>query len=113
MEKREKKTRKHKGLGWKIILGLVLIGAIYAVVRFVPFGQHYLSPAPDLAITAEGGFDYGIPLDPMSPWAKFRANALNNGRCAVAPLYIKDSVPWSYRTGKGIFSSPVVDVDGN
>ncbi len=113
MDKREKKTRKHKGLGWKIVLILVLIGAIYAVVRFVPFGLHDLSPAPDLAITTEGGFDYGIPLDPMSPWAKFRANALNNGRCAVAPLYIKDSVPWSYRTGKGIFSSPVVDVDGN
>ncbi|HWQ99180.1 MAG TPA: PQQ-binding-like beta-propeller repeat protein [Clostridia bacterium] len=113
MGKREKKVRKHKGLGWKIFLALVVICAIFAVIKFVPFGLHDLSPAPDVALTADGGFDYGIPLDSMSPWAKFRANALNNGRSAVAPLYIKDSVPWSYRTGKGIFSSPVVDVDGN
>ena len=113
MGKREAKARKHKGLGWKIFLALVMICAIYAMVRFVPFGLHDLSPAPDVAIKADGGFDYGIPLDPMSPWAKFRADALNNGRSAVSPLVVDGSVPWSYRTGKGIFSSPVVDADGN
>ena len=113
MGKREKRVRKHKGLGWKIFLLLVLIGAVFAVVKFVPFAPHDLSPAPDVAIKADGGFDYGIPLDPMSPWAKFRANALNNGRSAVDPQADSALSPWSYRTGKGIFSSPVVDADGN
>lgn len=113
MKKREANARKHKGLGWKIVLILVLIGLVYTMVRFVPFGRHDLSPAPDVARNADGGFDYGFPLDPMSPWAKFRANALNNGRSAVEPLYTENNIPWSYRTGKGIFSSPVVDADGN
>lgn len=107
------KARRHKGLGWKIVLALLLLGGGCAVALLVPFGEHDLSPAPDPAITAEGGFDYGIPLDPMSPWAKFRANARNSGRSAVAPLVNTALSPWSYRTGKGIFSSPVVDAQGN
>ena len=113
MGKREKRVRKHKGLGWKIFLALVLICGIFALVKFVPFGPHDLSPALDVAIKADGGFDYSTPLDPMSPWAKFRANGLNNGRSAVAPLANTALTPWSYRTGKGIFSSPVVDEGGN
>ena len=113
MAKREKKTRKHKGLGWKILFSLLALGGICAVVLLVPFGHYDLSPAPDLGLTTDGGFDYGIPLDPMSPWAKFRANALNNGRTNVSPLVNAALTPWSYRTGKGIFSSPVVDVEGN
>ena len=113
MDKREKKARKHKGLGWKILLALLALGAVFAVVKFVPFGLHDLSPAPDTEINTQGGFEYGIPLDPMSPWAKFRANTLNNGRTPVAPVVNTALSPWSYRTGKGIFSSPVVDVDGN
>ena len=113
MGNREKKERKHKGLGWKIFFAILVLCAICAVVLFVPFGLYDLSPAPDVDITAEGEFDYGIPLDPMSPWAKFRANALNNGRTAVAPLVNTALSPWSYQTGKDIFSSPVVDADGN
>lgn len=107
------KPRRHKGLGWKIVLVLLLLGGCCAVALLVPFGEHDLSPAPDFAISAVGGFEYGIPLDPMSPWAKFRANASNNGRSAVAPLANTALAPWSYRTEKGIFSSPVVDAEGN
>ena len=113
MGKREAKVRKHKGLGWKIFLVLVLLGAICAVVLFVPFGKYDYSPAPDTAVKADGSFDYSIPLDSTSTWAKFRANALNNGRSPVDPLADETLAPWSYRTGKGIFSSPVVDADGN
>lgn len=113
MGHQEKRTRRHKGLGWKIVLLLLLLGGICAVVLLVPFGKYDLSPAPELNATASGGFDYGIPLDRMSPWAKFRANARNNGRSAVAPIANPALSPWSYRTGKGIFSSPVVDASGN
>jgi outer membrane protein assembly factor BamB len=113
MVKQEKKARKHKGLGWTIFLILALVGVGLSVILLVPFGNYDLSPAPDTAVTAEGGLDYGIPLDPMSPWAKFRANALNNGRSPVDPLVNDALTPWSYRTEKGIFSSPVVDANGN
>ena len=113
MKKRENNTRKHKGLGWKILLILVMLGAVCAVILLVPFGSYDLSPAPDTDINMQGGFTYGIPLDPNSPWAKFRANALNNGRMAVSPIVNTALSPWSYKTGKGIFSSPVVDIDGN
>jgi outer membrane protein assembly factor BamB len=54
-----------------------------------------------------------VPLDPESPWPKFRANALQNGRSAVAPEVDPNLRPWTYRTGKGIFSSPVIDGEGN
>ena len=53
-----------------------------------------------------------MPLDPNSPWPKFRANELQNGRSPVEPT-VNSLSPWSYRTGKGIFSSPVVDGDSN
>lgn len=57
-----------------------------------------------------------IPLDPESPWPKFRANALQNGR---SPINGKNNAlphslyePWIFPTGKGIFSSAVVDAEG-
>ena len=52
-----------------------------------------------------------LPLDPKSPWPKFRGNALQNGRSKVEPK-ISDMVPWEYQTGKGIFSSAVIDSEG-
>lgn len=111
--KPEKSGRKRKGLGWKILLGLILIGAVCAIVLLVPFGKYDFSPAPDTAVGADGTFAYDLPLDPTSPWAKFRANALNNGRSAVEPAADETLTPWSFRTGKGIFSSPVIDAQGN
>ncbi len=51
---------------------------------------------------------HGLPLDNRSPWPKFRANAMQNGRVNVQPEPNERS-PWVFKTGKGIFSSPVVD----
>ncbi len=56
-------------------------------------------------------FDYEVPLDPHSPWPKFRRNAQQNGRSPVPPRDC-GRAPWVFRTGKGVFSSPVVDGDG-
>jgi outer membrane protein assembly factor BamB len=105
-------ARKNR-LGLKITLGLLLAAAIAYVILFVPFGKHDFSPAQTTAMNADGTFAYNIPLDPASPWAKFRANALQNGRTPVMPTADESLAPWSYRTGKGIFSSPVIDADGN
>ncbi|MBW2523685.1 MAG: PQQ-like beta-propeller repeat protein [Deltaproteobacteria bacterium] len=51
-----------------------------------------------------------MPLQAHSPWPKFRANALQNGRTEVVP---NDGVGsfWTLPTGKGIFSTPVVGAD--
>ena len=54
---------------------------------------------------------YGLPLDHRSPWPKFRANAMQNGRVNLRPEP-NESNPWVFKTGKGIFSSPVVDEAG-
>ena len=52
-----------------------------------------------------------VPLDPESPWPKFRCNTLQNGRSTLV-VEAGDRQPWSYPTGKGIFSSPVIDSAG-
>lgn len=105
----QKKRRRRLGL--KILLALAVIAAAACVAYFVPFGSYDFSPAATTAVLEDGRFDYDIPLDPESPWAKFRANALQNGRSPVVPAE-NSLTPWVYQTGKGIFSSPVVDGDG-
>jgi len=52
-----------------------------------------------------------VPLQAKSPWPKFRGNAAQDGRSAIVPVY-DGSKPWSFKTGKGIFSSPIVGADG-
>lgn len=57
-------------------------------------------------------YPYGVPLDPASPWPKFRADAPQTG---FTPVDGEDTgaEPWTFETGNGVFSSPVVDGDGN
>ncbi len=68
-------------------------------------------PQPRANLSAENHNPRDLPLDPKSPWPKFRGNALQNGCSKIEPK-TSDSVPWEYQTGKGIFSSPVIDHDG-
>lgn len=86
-----------------LLLPLAL-GLAY-VVAFVPLGRHDLLPGDE-------GQSSTLALDPASPWPKFRANALQNGRSPVQPRLDAAARPWTYPTGKGIFSSPVVDGEG-
>jgi hypothetical protein len=46
-----------------------------------------------------------------SPWPKFRADAAQDGVGVVHPRATNQPI-WSFQTGKGIFSSPVVSADG-
>ncbi len=55
---------------------------------------------------------YDVPLDPSSPWPKFRRDARQDGRSPIRPRLTGGRL-WSFQTGKGIFSTPVVDGDGN
>ncbi len=52
-----------------------------------------------------------LPLDPNSPWPKFRANARQDAR-GTPRAEDGNGQPWVVPTGKGIFASPVVDGDG-
>jgi outer membrane protein assembly factor BamB len=54
---------------------------------------------------------YDVPLAPTSPWPKFRRDSIQDGLSPVTPSY-DGSKPWSYTTGRGVFSSPVVAGDG-
>lgn len=110
-QRNPKAAKARRIIGWSL-LGLLAIAVIYCVIRLVPFGAYDLSPAATTPLSADGKFSYSVPLDPASPWPKFRANELQNGRSPVRPT-ANDLSPWSYRTGKGIFSTPVVDGDGN
>ncbi|MBI2391973.1 MAG: PQQ-like beta-propeller repeat protein, partial [Deltaproteobacteria bacterium] len=51
-----------------------------------------------------------VPLQADSPWPKFRGNAAQDGRSAQKPK--PGGKAWTFRTGKGIFSSPIVAADG-
>ena len=51
------------------------------------------------------------PLDPASPWPKFRGNLEQTGKSTVKPSLTGGAL-WSLQTGKGVFSSPVVGADG-
>ncbi len=88
----------------------VLLSAAY-LLFFVPLTPHDLTVSGHTTQT-DGVFDYTLPLDSESPWPKFRANALQNGRTPILPKENTGLAPWRFQTGKGIFSSPVVDKDG-
>ena len=87
--------KKRHHLGLIIFCSLAVIAAIAYIIIFVPFGKYDFSAAPTTALSAHGRFEYAIPLDPDSPWAKFRANELQNGRTPVEPEKIRHS-PYCY-----------------
>lgn len=103
--------KKSRRIGWTIAGAAAAALVIAWVILFVPLKHYDFTPSGSTELNSDGTFSYTIPLDSKSPWAKFRADALNNGRSPVKPVS-NDMQPWSYRTGKGIFSSPVVDEDG-
>ncbi len=57
-------------------------------------------------------FDYAVPMDTASPWPKFRRTALQTGRSPVLPID-NGADPWVFATGKGVFSTAVIDGDNN
>jgi outer membrane protein assembly factor BamB len=60
---------------------------------------------------ARGGFVYDVPLDAGSPWPKFRRTSRQTGRSPLRPR-LEGGHLWTFQTGKGIFSTPVIGGDG-
>jgi outer membrane protein assembly factor BamB len=52
-----------------------------------------------------------VPLQPESPWPKFRADPAQTGRTSLQPTD-DGAALWAFPTGKGIFSSPIIGADG-
>ena len=50
-------------------------------------------------------------LDAASPWPEMRHDPSNTGRSAIVARY-RGGTPWTARTGRGIFSTPVIGGDG-
>ncbi|MBU2511679.1 PQQ-binding-like beta-propeller repeat protein [bacterium] len=95
-----------------LYLIIILVGT-YILKLNVSFSHYEMSPSIEKspAASSNSPHRYTIPLDPQSPWPKFRANALQNGRSNVFPEPSERS-PWVFKTAKGIFSSPVIDQEG-
>ncbi len=56
-------------------------------------------------------YGYELPVEAVSPWPLFRRDRRNTGYSPLRAKYQGDR-PWSFRTEKGIFSTPVIGGDG-
>ena len=52
------------------------------------------------------------PTEPGSPWPSMRHDLQNSGSSPLRGLPRAGERPWSFVTGKGIFSTPVIGADG-
>ncbi len=57
-------------------------------------------------------FDYAVPMDSASPWPKFRRDVMQTGRSPILPID-NGADPWVFQTGKGVFSTAVIDGENN
>src|ERR1700730_16793960 len=64
-----------------------------------------------VAAVAGPAYAYANAVDPRSPWPEMRRSANNSGRSPITARYHGDH-PWSFRTRRGIFSTPVIGRDG-
>ena len=66
------------------------------------------SRSPDAASDA---FDYAVPVQAEAPWPTFRRDQRNTGCSPLRARYHGDQ-PWHFQTGKGLFSTPIIDGAG-
>ena len=59
--------------------------------------------------SAERTFSYDTPVLETSPWPAMRRDRRNTGSSPLRARYHPGTHPWRFRTGKGIFSTPVLD----
>jgi outer membrane protein assembly factor BamB len=54
-------------------------------------------------------YEYDTPVLRSSPWPAMRRDRRNTGSSPIRARYDARAEPWRFRTGKGIFSTPVID----
>lgn len=99
----------------RLASAMALLLVVVAIAWYARDRDAAMRPDAVLDATAAGGdagvFAWEVPLDPTSPWPKFRADARQSGRTPLRPAP-STRRPWTFATGKGVFSSPVVDGAG-
>jgi outer membrane protein assembly factor BamB len=78
--------------------------ATVAATAYLPAATAASSPQPRT-------FSYGVPVLAGSPWPEMRRDSRNTGESPIRGRYRGDR-PWAFRTGRGIFSTPVIGEDG-
>ena len=69
------------------------------------------SLAPAAAPAKPRQFSYDVPVLAGSPWPEMRRDSRNTAESPIRGRYRGDE-PWSFRTARGIFSTPVIGDDG-
>ena len=85
-----------------VLASLLGVVVLLTATWFIDCEKHVMRPLPDLdgpSTHATGRFGYDVPLDPASPWPKFRADARQSGRSPVRPV-TSDRRPWVFPTGR-------------
>jgi outer membrane protein assembly factor BamB len=98
-----------KKLFYSVLLVLLVGCLLGLVIRIIPkkAPQHVTMTAP----APSEPFGYDVPVEPDSPWPTFRRDRHNTGASPLPARYQGDQ-PWMFQTGKGIFSTPVIDAHG-
>ncbi len=89
-------------LAVSFVLAIGALGAFGTSARATPrpLARPYQPPA-----------SLSVPLDASSPWPEMRHDPRNSGFASIDGTYRGDR-PWTFSTGRGIFSTPVSGGDG-
>lgn len=93
-----------------VVIVLLFVGviAVYLIVnKLKPPIQHVtMNPAEP-----SQPYGYDVPVQADSPWPTFRRDRRNTGSSPIPAIYNGDQ-PWFFQTGKGLFTTPVIDSNG-
>ncbi len=95
----------------KFNLGRAHVSRVLSSACLFGVGAAALSPASCSVDATVSSTKPSVPYESGSPWPKFRRNAVQDGASTIHATPT-DGALWSYRTAKGIFSSPVIAADG-
>jgi outer membrane protein assembly factor BamB len=88
-------------------------GTVYVVRRIPLFAlaSNVVAYTVQAAGLPSQPYGYEVPVQENSPWPMFRRDRRNTANSPLPAIYRGDQ-PWSFRTGKGVFSTPVIDEHG-
>lgn len=100
----------------KIILVLViLLTTLLLVIVYCGTGMKFQPPPLD-QVQANTNLSppsiEDVPSEPGAPWPSMRHDSKNTGNGNILCNYMQGDEPWFVPTGKGIFSTPIVDSKG-
>lgn len=61
------------------------------------------------AVPVAGAATPDVPTASGAPWPSMRHDRFNTGRSPIRAHYHRGDRPWAFVTGKGVFSTPIVD----